>query len=317
MAQAVANLPSVQLSIIGASTKEMRKRLFELRQHASSNGNELWIRGYTSSMTVNDVARSKLDVYGVEAGYDRQIYNNNDDVVYLGLMAGFTHTKNIRHHTSSNHNGSATGEAPSIGLYGVWFNAAGWFAYANLRHFWLDMDAKGYTYSGDLVTYNPDRNFVTANFELGKQFEWQIEDNKRKLIVEPSVELHYAYAGGKSFSTSTGYHVHYDKTESLKTRAALLLGYNYQLENKAEELTSFEPYVEFGIYEEWQGRTDVTYAGTDFRTSLRGTCYDATLGVNVKFYDTWSAFADVTYEKSLSSSRYEGLSGQVGIKYSW
>lgn len=182
-AREITNMPSVQLSMIGAGTKEMRKRLFELRHNDLAEGNELWIRGFTSSMTVNDVARSKLDVYGVEAGYDHEIYNNDDDVVYLGLMAGFMHTENIRHHTSASRNGSATGEAPSVGLYGIWFNTAGWFAYANLRHFWLDMDAKGYTYSGDSVTYNPDRNFVTANFELGKQFKWQIEDNKRQLII--------------------------------------------------------------------------------------------------------------------------------------
>lgn len=129
--------------------------------------------------------------------------------------------------------------------------------------------------------------------------------------------MHYAYAGSKNFSTSAGNRVRYDDTESLKTRTALLLGYNYRLEDRGEELTDFEPYVELGIYREWQGRTDVTYAGTDFNTSLRGTGYDVTVGVNVKFYDTWSAFGDITYERSLSSSRYEGLSGQVGIKYSW
>ena len=314
LAQALTNTPSIQLTLVSTAAtgiNEMRKRLFELRHHDPNHDNELWVRSYANSFTLRQSAKSKMDTVGLEIGYDKEIYDNGDDVVYAGVMAGIVRSDDIRHSSPGYRGGKTTAESPSLGLYGVWFNKDGLFAYANLRHFWLDMEAHSYTYFGDLISYNPSRNFLTASFELGKQFGCQIDETGR-IVIEPSIELHYAYAGDKHFKTNRGDRVSFEETASFKTRAALLLGYNY----KSDSGTDLEPYVELGVFREWAGNTDVTYAGSNFISSMQGTGYDVSLGLSARLDNRWSFFGDVTYQTS-ANSNYEGAGLQLGLKYSW
>lgn len=305
----IANMPAMHLSIIKTGMNELRKRMGELRNNNSENKDGFWFRSYAKSLKVDDTINSKMNLYGMEAGYDKQLYSTCDNKVYAGVMAGYLYTDNIKYRQSGYYNNNAHANTPSIGLYGTWLNQSGWFADATVRHFWSNMDANNFDSQGSSIKYSPDRNFMTASFEAGRQMEYVL-DEKSKIIFEPKAEVQYAYAKAKDFSTRTHALISYGETESLSTRAAVRFGYNLETDSNIV----LEPFAEVGISKEWSGNTDVEYAGGYYDSKLGGTGYDIALGLHTKINDNFNTYADVTYE---TGTVYEGVSGQIGIRYNW
>lgn len=195
-----------------------------------------------------------------------------------------------------------------MGLYATWLNYYGWFADATVRHFWSDMDVNNFDNQGNLIKYSPDRNFITASLELGRQLEYRM-DGKNKIVFEPKGEVQYAYAKSKSFTTHTGNNISYGETRSFSTRAAMKVGYNM-----STVYGVYEPFFEAGIIKEWSGNTDIEYAGGFFDSKLGGTGYDFAIGLHSKINNNTSMFGDITYE---TGSVYKGVSAQIGIRYNW
>lgn len=307
----IINAPAIHLSIVKTGLNEFRKRITELREYDTFHPEEVWVRMYGKHLKVSDTIDSKMNLYGVEVGYDNEVNENEDEdnKYYVGVMAGYMYADNIVHHNAGRPNGTATANTPSVGIYGVWDNSDGWYSYATLRHFWSHMKAENYTSAGELITYKPNRNYVAATFELGKQFEY-IVDEDRKWIFEPKGELRYAYAKSSSFETSKMDKIHYGSSKSFTTRAAVLFGYNYKSDSKA----IYEPFVEVGVSKEWLGDTDVSYAGGTFYSEQKGTDFDASVGIRAKINDKWSFMGNVGYEKG---SVHKGVGGQLAVRYSW
>lgn len=308
-AKTITNIPAIHLSIVKAGLNEFRHRITELREHDVFHPNEFWIRTYGKRLRVDDTIDSRMNLYGVEMGYDKEVHEDDDNKYYAGIMAGYIYTDNIRNYNPGYPDGTARANAPSVGLYGVWDNSDGWYSYATLRYFWSKMKAENYTSSGELISYRPNRDFITASIELGKQFE-HITGNDTKLIIEPKGELRYAYAKGSSFRTNMGYDIHYGTSKSFTTRAALLLGYNH----RSGSGSVYEPFVEVGISKEWLGDTDVKYADGIFDSSQKGTNYDIAVGLRAKINENWSLLGNLGYEKG---SVHKGFGGQLGGRYSW
>ncbi|CAK7010198.1 autotransporter outer membrane beta-barrel domain-containing protein [Saezia sanguinis] len=308
-AKTIINIPAIHLSIVKTGLNEFRHRITELREYDVFHPNELWVRTYGKRLRVNDTIDSRMSLYGVEIGYDKEVYGNDDNKYYAGVMAGYIYTGNIRHHNSGYPDGTARANAPSVGLYGVWDNSDGWYSYATLRYFWSRMRAENYTSSGELISYRPNRDFITASVELGKQFEY-IRDEDSKWIIEPKGELRYAYAGSRNFRTNMGYKIHYGISKSFTTRAALLIGYNH----RSESGSIYEPFVEVGVSREWLGDTDVSYAGGIFSSNQKGTDYDIAVGLRAKINESWSFIGNLGYE---TGSVHKGFGAQLGVRYSW
>jgi len=308
-AKTITNIPAVHLSIVKAGLNEFRHRLTELREYDIFQPNELWVRTYGKHLRVNDAIDSKMNLYGVEIGYDKEVHADEDNKYYAGIMAGYMYANNIKHQDPGYANGHTRANAPSVGLYGVWDNSDGWYSYATLRYFWSRMKAENYTSAGELIRYSPDRNYLTASIEVGKQFEHRIDDDS-KWIIEPKGSLQYAYARSDSFRTNMGYDIRYSASKSFSTRAALLLGYNY----KSESDSIYEPFVEAGINREWLGDTDVMYAGGFFDSNQKGTNYDLAVGLRARFNENWSFQGNLSYE---TGSVYKGGGAQLALRYSW
>lgn len=308
-ADTIINVPAIHLSLVKTGLDEFRKRITELREYDKFHPEEVWVRAYGKRLKVSDTIDSKMSIYGIEVGYDSEVYQNEDNKYYVGVMAGYQYTDNIVHHNAGRPNGTANAKTPSIGLYGVWDSSDGWYSYATLRHFWSNMEATNYTSLGESISYKPNRNFIAATFELGKQFEY-IVDEDRKWIIEPKGELRYAYAKSNSFETSAGNKIRYGSSKSFTTRGAVLLGYNYKSGSNAV----YEPFVEVGVSKEWMGDTDVTYAGGAFQSEQKGSGFDAAVGVRTKINDKWSVLVNANYEKG---SVHKGIGGQLAVRYSW
>lgn len=308
-AKTIINIPAVHVSIVKAGLNEFRHRITELREYDVFHPNELWVRTYGKRLRVNDTIDSRMSLYGIEIGYDKEVHENDDNKYYAGIMAGYIYTGNIRHHNSGYPDGTARANTSSVGLYSVWDNSDGWYSYATLRYFWSRMRAENYTSSGESISYRPNRDFITASVELGKQFE-HITENGRKWIIEPKGELRYAYAGSRNFRTNMGYDIHYGISKSFTTRAALLLGYNF----RSESGSIYEPFVEVGVSREWLGKTDVTYVDGVFSSNQKGTDYDIAVGLRAKINESWGFVGNLGYEKG---SVHKGSGGQLAGRYSW
>jgi outer membrane autotransporter protein len=308
-AKAVTNIPSVQLSIVKSGLNEFRHRITELREKDIFQPNEVWVRSWGKHLKIDDTIDSKMNLYGIELGYDKEIHENEENKYYAGIMAGYMYADNIKHRNAGYPDGSARANTPGVGLYGVWDNSNGWYSYGTLRYFWSKMKAQNYTSAGEKITFNPDRNYIAATFELGKQYE-DIIDEKRKWIIEPKAELGYAYAKSKSVKTNMNADVHYGKSDSFTTRAALLLGYN----SEAESGSIYEPFVEVGVNREWLGKTDVTYAGGRFKSDQQGAGFDLSVGLRARTNENWSFIGNLGYEKGEVT---QGAGAQLGVRYSW
>jgi outer membrane autotransporter protein len=308
-AKVITNIPAVQLSIIKSGLNEFRHRITELREQDIFQPNEVWVRSWGKHLKIDDTIDSKMNLYGIELGYDKEIYENEENKYYAGIMVGYMYADNIKHHNAGYPDGSASANTPGVGLYGVWDNSDGWYSYGTLRYFWSKMKAQNYTSAGEKITFNPDRNYFAATVELGKQFE-EIIDEKSKWIFEPKAELGYAYSASKSFKTNMNADVRYGKSDSFTTRAALLLGYN----SEAESGSIYEPFVEVGVNQEWLGKTDVTYAGGRFKSDQQGAGFDLSVGLRARTNENWSFIGNLGYEKGEVT---QGFGAQLGVRYSW
>ena len=114
-------------------------------------------------------------------------------------MAGYLYTDNIRTKNTRSFDGTGHANTPTVGLYGTWLNSDGWFVDATLRAFWSDMKLTGYTAQGGMISFDADRYFTAGSLEAGRQLSWDITDYS-KWVMEPKLELSYAYAKAKSFN---------------------------------------------------------------------------------------------------------------------
>lgn len=103
----IANMPATHLSIVKTGMNELRKRMGELRDNSAKNKDGLWVRSYAKSLKVDDTVNSKMNLYGMEMGYDKQVYSTCDNKAYVGVMAGYLYTDNIKYRNGSPYNNNA------------------------------------------------------------------------------------------------------------------------------------------------------------------------------------------------------------------
>lgn len=129
-------------------------------------------------------------------------------------------------------------------------------------------------------------------------------------MIEPKVEVQYLYSPSKNFKTNTNSHIEYSEIHSLNTRAAVKLGYDL----KTDSSVIYQSFIEVGVNHGFDGKSDIRYAGGDFKSDVHGTGFDIALGLHTTIKDKIGLFADITYE---NGSVYEGVSGHLGLRYSF
>ncbi len=202
--------------------------------------------------------------------------------------------------------GSAS--TPSIGAYMTWLNKEGWFADATLRSFFSNMDMTTYSAANQAIDYSPSRQFTVFSAEFGRQLKFKTGKSSA-FLLEPKVELSYAFAAAKDFTTSFGDEIEYGTTTSLVTRAGVLFGYGTKIGK-----TIYEPFVELAVAQELDGKTDITYAGEDYTSDLSGTTFEVSAGLNVKLPKAFNIYSDVTFE---SSNVIDAVSINLGLRYNF
>ncbi|MDR1694418.1 MAG: autotransporter outer membrane beta-barrel domain-containing protein [Lactobacillaceae bacterium] len=308
VAKVIANEPTAIVFIAKTGMNSLQKRLGELRENSGFDNDGIWVRSYGKDLSVKDKIKTDMVLYGTEAGYDHKFYYNGYKV-YAGGMVGYVKSDDIenKQHNSAR-DGTGDGDAVSVGVYGTILTPSYWFVDMVVRNFWEDLDLTSYSASNLPIKYNLDRMITAYSIEVGKQLGYCFARNAI-MTVEPKVELMYAHADAKNFTSNFGNHIRYGNTDAFSTKASLKLGYKKLYGDKV-----VEPFVQAGVIEEWAGTTNVIYDGAKYKSEMNGTSYEFGGGFNMQVSEAASIYSDVMYE---TGGNIKALSGNIGVRYTW
>lgn len=97
----------------------------ELRDDNYKSSEGLWARSYARNMKIDKAVESRMNVYGFETGYDHRIYSDKDNIIFLGAMAGYIYTDNIRTKMANVADGKGNANSVSLGAYSTWIHRNG------------------------------------------------------------------------------------------------------------------------------------------------------------------------------------------------
>lgn len=308
-AKALANEPTAIVSIAKTGMNSLQKRLGEVRENSAENHQGVWVRAYGNDLKVRDKITTTLELMGTEAGYDHR-WDFDGYKVYAGAMVGYIDVNNIENpQTNGAKDGTGDGDATSFGIYGTVVTDNGWFVDGVVRNFFEDLDLTSYAAGGEAVKYNLDRMLTAYSVEVGKQYKICV-DCDTMFIIEPKVELMYAHADAKSFTSNYGNSIRYGNTDAFSTKASLMAGYKKKLDNGMVA----EPFLQVGINNEWAGRTNVIFDGANYKSDMGGLSYEFGGGLNMQVNKSTSLYSDIMYE---TGDNVQSLSGNVGLRYTW
>ncbi|MDN5100234.1 autotransporter outer membrane beta-barrel domain-containing protein [Aliarcobacter butzleri] len=266
-----------------------------------------WIKNYANHLKVDESIKSKMDVFSFLMGYDHKVYNSDKNNIFLGLMAGYLYTDNIKTYNNSNIVGEGDAISPNIGAYLFWINNDGWFADMTIHNFWNKFSMTNYSSQGLDVNYKIKREFIGENVTIGRKLTFNIDESDY-YSIEPKISLIHIYADSANFKTNTNREIKYGKTNSIKDQIGSKFIYSKKLSNG----TIVEPFINFAITREFDGITNITYNGINYRSDLRDTRYEVGLGLDSKINNSWSIYGDINYE---FSTIVESIIGSIGLRY--
>ncbi|MDD4557021.1 MAG: autotransporter outer membrane beta-barrel domain-containing protein [Alphaproteobacteria bacterium] len=305
----VIDVPSVHLSSVKFGMNELRKRLGELRDDNPVSKSGTWVRTYTQNLEIGDASKAKMNLFGIEGGYDYKVYASAFNQIYLGVMLGYQYTNDIKILQHNQKEGSGKITSPSFGAYATWLNQNGYFTDFALRHFISDMKIKNITSQDDIVSYNSKRGYTAFDLEFGKRWTFML-NAQDKVIFEPKAMFEYIYSKSDKFTTNYGGSGSYSHTISKVLKNALTVYYHTELSPQ----TILEPFVQLGVAHEFDGKSEVEMNSVEALSSAKGTSFEVGGGLNMKLDERWNLYSDLMYQKS---SIVKSISTNLGVRYNF
>lgn len=289
------NIPVMNVVIAQTGMNSLQRRLGDLRTMNNTSAKQgVWVRSYYKDMSVNDLIKTDMSLFGVEAGYDWLFRSEEPTKLYAGVLIGFVKANSIK---TKNYNGNynkGEGESPSVGVYATLMNENGWFVDLAARNFWTKLDMKNYSTLGTELAYKPSRNVFTTSIEGGKSINRELARN-RFIRIEPKVEVGYMNASADEASVSnTTDKVKYDAANYINAKAAILLSYNAVRSNGL----LIEPLLELAYRYEFSGKNTISYYGASADSNLRGGTAEVNAGLNMQLTDNLYWYGVGSYEAS-------------------
>ncbi len=303
----ILNVPALTVAMAKAGMDSLNKRMGALRDmNNPQHKNGLWVKSYYKSLTVDDLLKTDMSLFGVEAGYD-WLFNPSDlTKVYFGIMGGYMQADSIKTKDSNGDSNDGDGYAPSAGVYLTVANDNSWFVDLVARHFWTKIDSTTRTASNTLLEFKPKRNILAASIEAGKTITYE-----SAFKVEPKIQIIYAKASDDTTKVTNGIgNLEYDSAKYLLGKAAIMFSYEADMGNNL----LIEPLLELAYNREFKGRGLVRYGDAEKMSSLKGGSFEIDAGFSMQITDDiyWHALG--TYEKG---SKLSGWGINAGIRFSF
>ncbi|MDR0292094.1 MAG: autotransporter outer membrane beta-barrel domain-containing protein, partial [Elusimicrobium sp.] len=301
-ADTVANMPALHLTLVKTAMTELRRRMGDLYlDDTGCRPDNVWARVYGRRLNVDEKIEADMTLFGAQAGVDRRVFSGGSSRMYAGIMGGYEYTGDIKIKQSNGFDGTGTGVTPSAGVYGVWFNDAGWFADLTAQYFWAQMKMKNISAAEQIINYDADRNFWAAGLEGGKSIPVS-----RTVVLTPKAQVLFANGASANHATNMADNVYYGGTQSLTAALRLQAAYLAHGVN-----SRWQPFAELGAYNEFMGKTDINFAGVAMKSDAGGAGFEASLGTNLRLGKDSYLFGDVSFEKG---SGYRAFAANLGLR---
>ena len=305
------NVPIMNVVIAQTGMNSLQKRLGDLRAMDNTQAKQgVWVRSYYKDMTVDDLIKTDVNLFGAEAGYDWLFRAEEPTKLYAGVLVGFVSTRNIKTKKSDGVYDKGDGEAPGVGVYATLLNENGWFVDLAARNFWSKLDMKNHSSTGTELAYKPNRNVVAASVEVGKSINNELARNKF-IRIEPKLEIGYMHASAENASVGdTGNDIRYNAANYVNAKAGVLLAYNSVRDNGL----LIEPLLELAYRYEFAGKDDLAYAGAAEKSDLSGGTLEVNAGLDMQLTKNLYWYGLGSYE---AGNIVKGWGVHAGIRYAF
>ena len=304
----IADLPLANIAIAKTGVNSLQRRMGDLRDMNSKDKKQgIWARGYYKNITVEDLAKTDMRLFGGEAGYDWLFRADEPTKLYAGVMFGFIDANDIKTEKVNNTQITGKGSSPSVGLYATLINDNNWFIDIAARNFWTKLDITNYTDGGQTLKLSPERNIIAGSIEIGKAYNREL-DSGSVFKWEPKVEIGYMNAAQTTTAVENGATpAEYAAANYLNAKAAVLFGYKVEMANKL----LIEPVLELGYTQEFLGKNEVSYGNATREGSMKGGSFEVLAGLNMQLADNLYWHALGTYE---AGNKLSGWGVNAGIR---
>lgn len=293
----IASIATANLTSAQSLQNALHKRMGDIRLQ---NTEGVWTRTYTHQTKFNDLAKTRVQNYAIETGYDKEIMDFENSSVFLGVGIGvnYAHTT-IDAENAKDGGGNTT--MPYVGIYGTWHLNNGLYMDAIVRYAYNDTDAYYYDGSNTKQEYKVNNHIGNVSFEVG--YQYNLTD---RFILEPRTELSYTYVKNDSFVDDTGIRAKYGVTHSLLGTMGMIARYDFG---------GFESYAKLSYLYEFDGRTDIRYDDAKFDSDVRGARGEVALGITGNVKEDTFYFAELGFQGGQQS--FINYNANIGIRWNF
>ena len=303
------NIPVMNVMVAQTGMNSLQRRLGDLHNMDNTDKKHgVWVRSYYRDVTVNDLAKTDMRLFGAEAGYDWLFRADEPTKLYAGVLVGYVDMNSLETRKQSGAYEKGEGESPSAGVYATLVNEAGWFVDIAARNFWTKLDIDSHNGGGTTATYSPKRNVLAVSAETGKNFVHTLSRD-RFVRIEPKAEVGWMNAASGDTTVHNGVgDLHYQETNYLNGKGAVLISYN----TKYGKDLLIEPLVELAYRYEFDGKGNISYGGATEKSDMSGGSLEVNAGLNMQLTKDLYWYALGSYE---NGKKIEGWGVYAGVRY--
>lgn len=252
------------------------------RRNASGHDNGLWIKGLGQRVkfAYKDKSRSRIDIYGTEIGYDREVWRQNGRYLSMGVYGGYTSSRQ-----KFDRSGHGDADTQSLGLYSLFNTDDNWFVDMVGTYFWHRQKLRSYTPAGSGVDGKYRTNSWQLSASLGKRINFD-----GRWFVEPSVGLNYMHIDAVRYRTNFNTLIETSDAGYLSTRADLIAGKSFVWGDNR----FLDAYGRFALIHDIDGKSKVRVADYGFAEDLSSLRYELGAGVSTAWSEDGTAYLEAS-----------------------
>ena len=252
------------------------------RRNASGHDNGLWVKGLGQRVkfAYKDKSRSRIDIYGTEIGYDREVWRQNGHYLSMGVYGGYTSSRQ-----KFDRSGHGDADTQSLGLYSLFNTDDNWFVDMVGTYFWHRQKLRSYTPAGSGVDGKYRTNSWQLSASLGKRVNFD-----GRWFVEPSVGLNYMHIDAVRYRTNFNTLIEASDAGYLSTRADLIAGKSFVWGDNR----FLDAYGRFALIHDIDGKSKVRVADYGFAEDLSSLRYELGAGVSTAWSEDGTAYLETS-----------------------
>ena len=277
------------------------QHLYSTRRDVSME-NKLWVKGIGRHLNLDydDNSGSKVDIYGVEAGYDHNLWSNGTNTLKAGIFASYSNSRQ-----EYDMHGHGDGNTNGLGIYSTFNFGDNWFVDAVGSYFYHRQKIKSYTPSGFDVDSKYHAEGWHASAFIGKRLNFE-----QNWFIEPNAGIRYMLIDNISYRTNYNTRVTASASDYFSVSAGITGGKEFQLENQG----ILDIYGRFNLIHDRDGKSVLQVADYSFTEDMSALQYE--LGGGVSF--SWDEGKNAAYLDAvtlLGSTVRVPVEVQLGLRF--